>query len=668
MKQLVLSLIGACCCIAVAAQSIPLDRQRHADSLERALSDTEQSDSLRARAAYLLCEFWSYLDTAKAKTYLEKGRRLAGNSPYTRARHQFYIGQLYRRIDRTKSEDAYLRVDSILARHGIVTKSAFALRSNAWNNYAILQQIKDDNESTIAILLNKVIPYSKKAELPTYTALTYADVGTLFANQREYAKAAPYFEQSLQQLDTLEIESSARVNVYLAAAVNYISMDSLKLGRRWQDSVRRLLADHTGSRYYLEYLEGEGRFYRKSGNYARSLDSIEAGIALAEDLNDTLRKEGMLNEKFLTLFQQGNYQAAERVLSGVAQHPVTPFAATRAVYYTNLAETYEKLGDMHNAFRWQKAYSVLSDSLHETHYKEKMHQLETRYRTAENTREIATLKAGKTAAELEANNNRLFNWLLGAVCLFLLAATIFSLAYYRSHRRLTTQQEINHRQQLREMEQQQELAVTRAMLEGEERERKRVARDLHDGLGGMLAGVKFNLSGWAANHLHQPNDTDFYRVIEQLDNSVGELRRIARNMMPETLLKFGLETALKDLSEFYMHDGLHIDFQPFGIDRNISLPLQITIYRIVQELLSNAVRHGHASDIVLQCSQHNRDFLITVEDNGIGFDTKRLSGKTGLGLENVKNRVEYYKGKIEIISSPNEGTAIHLELHDHGAG
>jgi two-component system NarL family sensor kinase len=152
-------------------------------------------------------------------------------------------------------------------------------------------------------------------------------------------------------------------------------------------------------------------------------------------------------------------------------------------------------------------------------------------------------------------------------------------------------------------------------------------------------------------------------IINQLDSSVSELRRIARNLLPETLLKFGLEVALKDLCEFYMRDGLHIDFQPFNIEKTIPLNIQLNIYRIVQELISNAIKHSQASNIMVQCSQNYSYFFITFEDDGCGFDTSILVNKKGMGLDNLKNRITFLQGKYELQSVINEGTTINIELN-----
>lgn len=196
------------------------------------------------------------------------------------------------------------------------------------------------------------------------------------------------------------------------------------------------------------------------------------------------------------------------------------------------------------------------------------------------------------------------------------------------------------------------------MLDAEERERQRIGRDLHDGLGGMLAGIKMNLSQQS-----KTDNRNLDTVINRLDESVKELRHIARNMMPESLLKIGLEDALHDLCELLQIEDTRIEFQPINIDKNLPLAMQMHIYRIVQELLNNAIRHAKPSNIILQCSQHQNIVHITVEDDGCGFDQELIREKPGIGFSNIKNRVEYLKGNIDIESAKNEGTSINIEIN-----
>jgi signal transduction histidine kinase len=142
-----------------------------------------------------------------------------------------------------------------------------------------------------------------------------------------------------------------------------------------------------------------------------------------------------------------------------------------------------------------------------------------------------------------------------------------------------------------------------------------------------------------------------------------ELRTIASNMMPASLLQLGLKVALKDLCESFISENLNIDFQCIGLKDNIPVDKQVTIYRIVQELLNNVVRHARAKNVLLQCSQYDDSFMITIEDDGVGFDPEILNEKKGMGMTNIKARVAYLDGKFEIMSSDGQGTSINIEVN-----
>jgi signal transduction histidine kinase len=182
----------------------------------------------------------------------------------------------------------------------------------------------------------------------------------------------------------------------------------------------------------------------------------------------------------------------------------------------------------------------------------------------------------------------------------------------------------------------------------------------------MLAGAKINLSGQLESPVSELQKANLQKVIGQLDNSVTELRRIAHNMMPVNLLNFGLKTALKDLCETFITPATHIDFHAFEMESPIPEQTQINIYRIVQEMLANAVRHANATNILLQCSRNGRIFLITQEDNGKGFDVNSVHLEAGIGLSNIRNRVGFLKGKMDIESAADKGTIINIELHIDG--
>jgi len=210
------------------------------------------------------------------------------------------------------------------------------------------------------------------------------------------------------------------------------------------------------------------------------------------------------------------------------------------------------------------------------------------------------------------------------------------------------------------------LNSTEAVLKGEEQERTRLAKDLHDGLGGMLSGIKYSLNAMKGNLIMTPeNHQAFERSMDMLDSSIKEMRRVAHNMMPEALVRFGLDTALKD----YCHDlnqsgALQVSYQSIGLaEENPDQTTGITIYRIVQELIGNTLKHAAAKNAIVQITKTNGLLALTVEDDGNGFDTTLLEQSKGIGWTNIQHRVDFLKGKLDIRSAPGKGTSVHIEFN-----
>lgn len=646
------------------AQFIPVNEQAYVDSLVQVMQ-TQASDSAKARTGYLLADYWSARDTVKSRQYLMQAQSLGNGNGYLQALYFFYRGGLLFDQDTAKSAASYLTADSLLKKYAF--KEAYLFRARAWHNNAIFYQMRGDKKNYLDLLLNSVIPLSKQAGDLSNLGNNYIDVAIELINEQQYREAEKY---CLRGIALLEQTSSTAGNslliyAYTKAAENYNYLEKPLQAEQMLDKARPLLAPNPESELYLDFYHAEALCQRLMHQYENATISVQKGLILARELRNKYAEKRLLFQAYKVYFEKKDYKVAKSTLQELLD-TMPLLDNERANCYFSMAETCAGLRQMDEAYNWQKKYSGLSDSIYSVNLKKNIVEIETKYKSAEQEKAIKLLQAKNESAVFLAQNRKTTNWLLSIISIFLFLAAAAVWAYYRNSKRLAQQKEVNYLQQLKAMEQQQQLTATQAMLEGEERERQRMARDLHDGLGGMLAGVKINLSGWAANHQDIIEDNNLYKVISQLDSSVSELRRIARNMMPETLLKFGLEIALKDLCEFYMNDNIHLDYQAFCIQKDLPLSVQISIYRIVQEILSNAIRHAHAHNIVLQCSQEADDFLITLEDDGIGFDTSILSQKKGMGLNNIKNRVEYLKGKMEIVSATGEGTTINIELKTNG--
>jgi signal transduction histidine kinase len=188
-----------------------------------------------------------------------------------------------------------------------------------------------------------------------------------------------------------------------------------------------------------------------------------------------------------------------------------------------------------------------------------------------------------------------------------------------------------------------------------------MAKDLHDGLGGLLSGVKLQLGAMKGNLiLSEENGLAFNNALNKLDESISEMRRVAHNMMPEALIKLGLQQALEDYcTGLSVSQTFKIDREFYGLEKRINPSIEIVVYRIVQELLNNAVKHSGATSILAQVIRNDQNLSITIEDNGKGFDKEIVM--QGAGLKNIRSRVDYLKGQLDIQSSPGKGTSVHID-------
>lgn len=209
-----------------------------------------------------------------------------------------------------------------------------------------------------------------------------------------------------------------------------------------------------------------------------------------------------------------------------------------------------------------------------------------------------------------------------------------------------------------------QLLASRAVLMGEEKERGRISRDLHDGLGGMLSGVKLGLSGFRENNAFPAEMNEKLDLaLNQLNASISELRSIAQNLMPEALTNFGLKDALNDYCmHLGDHKGVEISFLSYGESVRFDQSIENALFRIAQEAITNALNHSNATEIIVQMIQDQSWVNLTIQDNGQGFDPEEVRDKQSGGLINMRARAEIFDGRFHINSKPGEGTEIIVDL------
>lgn len=210
-------------------------------------------------------------------------------------------------------------------------------------------------------------------------------------------------------------------------------------------------------------------------------------------------------------------------------------------------------------------------------------------------------------------------------------------------------------------QQEKEIQLLEAVIEGEEKERSRLARELHDGISGMLVAAKLHFNTLKEKVPQLAEIPEYQHGLSLLDTAVIQVRQTSHNLMPEVLLENGLVKALNRYCITISNDHLTVNFIALNEIDRYSSNFELAIYRITQELINNTIKHAQATNVLVQLSQYNNVLSLTIEDNGIGFSEE--SAENGMGLKSIRKRVSAMKGNMDIHSISGQGTSICLEFN-----
>ena len=497
---------------------------------------------------------------------------------------------------------------------------------------------------------NKAIPaFEASADTP-HLALCYSNITEAYRKTGQLQKALD------AALAAANLSMPHDPVTYANATANAANI--LEDMQRYEEALTyynkaELLATQAGDEYLLaNILFGYCDFYKDTKNLPGILAYARRLHVLTSKLNNhtlMLRSDYDMAYGFFTNdhFDSARYYAVQNIAAAKADSNASLLANDYwLMALIQLAQSRDVAGFM----TWSRKSDSMGKLVRETLILHNTQELQEQYETNKKETQIHL-----QMAELRAR--RLQNVILLAVLTGLFIIVILAFAFYRKRQQL-------QQNRITMLEAEKQLSATQAVLQGQDEERTRLAKDLHDGLGGMLSGIKFSF-GHMRDHLAltDNNRQSFERSMDMLDSSIKELRRVAHNMMPESLLKFGLDAAVGDLCS-YLHqpDGMQVSYQSIGLaDVIVDKNMAVNIYRIIQELLQNALKHARAAQVIVQVTLRDGRFSITVEDNGKGFDSSLLSQSQGIGWSNIRNRVRYLNGTLDVRSLPENGTSVLIE-------
>ncbi|MBQ4914261.1 sensor histidine kinase [Maribacter sp. MMG018] len=641
-------------------------RETRIDSLENALKMAEH-DTTRVLVMSELARSYGGVDSVKCFENGFKAIALSKKINYLKGMADANINVAGGYLDYFDVENAkkYFEIGNSLADKLIVKDSSKAnmkIWLRGYYNLGVAYGYEGNVAKEIE-LAAKTIPIAQQMGDKMFVANGNTNLAIKYSNMSLTDKGYEMFKISQKQFQ--EIGSPEDMLYHsLAFSSCLASMDSLDQMKSVLDIAKTNLDKIPNSFYRGPYYTELGLYYGRVEEYDKALKALDRAYDFYKDKKTHYYLKLLYQRYAKTYEKMGDYKKAKEYTLKYVNFSDDQHSFTDKINaYFMLARYEAKLNNYEDAYNYLQGYVTAIDSVRVTELGNDMQKLEVRYKTATKEKEILTLKNEKTETALALEKKRSQTYMLGAIASILALLLFIGFYAYNQKLRRARKKEEQREAEVLLLKQEQQNKIFSAMIEGQEKERKRLAIDLHDGLGGRLSGISLNLSKLNKDEPKEYPKAQLQKVMKDLDDSLAELRSIARNMMPETLVKFGLQAALKDYCSSMTGSGTKVTLQFYGTEEGISLNQQVTMYRVIQELINNAVKHAKASEVLVQYMRDGNKVDITVEDNGVGFKKEDIKDKEGgMGLLNLKTRVAYLKGDLEFQSEENEGTTVNVQI------
>lgn len=506
-----------------------------------------------------------------------------------------------------KSKKLYIELDSI--------DKAMIINLKLTN----LVNSQENNPNNHNKYLNEYFQYASKKNDPKLLTKGYITLGNIQYSSGKYDNALKSYKQAMQyNIFETDPSQASVINNNIAnlynevynnpdSALYYLNLDNINLNQQ-----------NSPDDYYHNFLNKASSYYHK-GDYKTSISFLIKADSLP-----------------------------------IKIYPVK----SKQYIYEALKENYASLDDFENAYKYSLLAKRYADSANVLDQNIAISEFQTKYQTKEKEVENLQLK------EREKKRNSL---LVALACLLIVSLIIGWLITKNSRRKqkILRQEKLIEQQKLEKALKDYELNSIDIMLEGQEKERQRIANDLHDNLGSMLATLKMNFENLKLrkNDLREEETKLYERTDELIEEAYQKVRRLAHAQNAGVLANEGLIPALKKLAEKISIPGkLAIEVIPFGFNERIENSLEISIFRMIQELATNIIKHSQATEASIHLTRHEDNINIIVEDNGVGFKEENIAEADGMGISSIQKKCEQLGGTMSMDSTLGKGTTIIIDL------
>jgi len=539
----------------------------------------------------------------KALDHLEKNINYFKNDSTLKSYALFQKGVVYNEVGSyEESLKTYLNILEIFE----ARQDSIAVASTL-NSIAVLNGKLNQNTKALSNL-KKALVIFERLDAKRDISTTSKNISEIYFNQQKPDSSKKYIEMSLNMARLLKEPYTLSSSLH-AYGKMYLE-EAPKKALSFLLEAKDLIENTNFNQIKILIYRDLGKYFQSQNDFSKAFTHYNKGLSIANTINE-LPYQSELNKI--------------------------------------LSDLYFEINDFENAYEFQRKHMVFKDSILKKEKLKAVNALQIQFETEKKEKTLKEQELLLDYKEQAYQKKKTQYYLMTAVSVFLLLATVFIILYYR-------QRQKRKYQEILTLKREHQIKTLELLIAGEEKERARIAKELHDGVNGGLSALKYKLVS-----LLDINKKEINEAVKMIDSSCQQIRAISHNLIPPSLENFSLVEAIEMYCQSMNnnHDA-DISFLFIGDELQFDKRKEVNIFRVVQELINNSIKHSHASEINVQVSHRNKTMLITVEDNGQGFDVDQ-NIKEGIGFKNIKSRIEYLKAKYDIISNES-GTSVTIEI------
>lgn len=481
------------------------------------------------------------------------------------------------------------------------------------NNIAVVNLDINNNDESLKYFM-KAVEIRKRINDKYNLSGTYVNIANIYLKKKNTEQAISYYLNSLELCREIgdKYYIATNLNNLCSAYINIKDFENAKKVVEESYLIRSELKDYSG---LISCLKNMGDIFIKTKKFSQALEKLNEALNISKTIKARTEMPSL---------------------------------------YSSFANYYESIGDYVNALNYQKLQALYNDSLLNENMLNKISELQIKYDTekkdAENQKLLQENKLKELSIETSKKSKQ--NQLLIFINLLIVIMLTAIFIYYRNKQK--------HKNELIKSQNLQEKLRFKAVVDSEEKERIRIAKELHDGIGQLLSSAKLNISSLEDN-INKDDEYLLQNSLKIIDEAVGEVRSISHNLMPTALMNYGLTEAISELCRRINESKkLQIDFDKENFDSKLLKETEIILYRIIQEIINNMIKHSKADKINIVLSNSDKTLKLYIKDNGVGYNTSEISKSKGIGWQNIYSRVSILNGDISINSQIGKGTEIEI--------